>query len=375
MHLCFLKGGGNDSAFVSSMSVDLVSRHLGVGDIFPYVQLKTADGRPRAAAQFAGQPLLVHLCATRIRRSSDKSALASHSALEPGCLSGLLEAARKLVDLGVRLLVISPDGDQTARNAICSQGGSETEVVWLQDPMGTVAKMFNSDESGATFLLNENQRVLAIFDSRTVPLDGESLLSAARMLLPERRFFESKVHAPVLRVPGVFDPDCCRKLIEIFENSPHEASGFNEQRNDGAPVVFDDKVKRRRDFVVGAGTPLAEQIRVIYMRRLIPEIAKAFHFEVNSHEAFKIARYDSEDKGFFLRHRDNTNSATSHRRFAVSINLNAEEHEGGHLVFPEYCEAGYRPATGEALVFCCSVLHEARPVTQGRRYVQLAFLY
>ena len=59
----------------------------------------------------------------------------------------------------------------------------------------------------------------------------------------------------------------------------------------------------------------------------------------------------------------------------MSVNLNTEEYEGGHLVFPEYGNDGYRPATGEALVFCCSLLHEARPVSKGNRYVQLAFLY
>ena len=35
----------------------------------------------------------------------------------------------------------------------------------------------------------------------------------------------------------------------------------------------------------------------------------------------------------------------------------------------------YKPATGEAVVFSCSLLHEAMPVTEGTRYVLLSFLY
>ena len=35
----------------------------------------------------------------------------------------------------------------------------------------------------------------------------------------------------------------------------------------------------------------------------------------------------------------------------------------------------YRPPTGGAVVFCCSLQHEATPVTRGRRYAFLPFLY
>ena len=59
----------------------------------------------------------------------------------------------------------------------------------------------------------------------------------------------------------------------------------------------------------------------------------------------------------------------------MTVNLNAGEYEGGDLVFPEYGRVTYRAPTGGAVVFSCSLLHEARPVTQGRRYAFLPFLY
>lgn len=294
----------------------------------------------------------------------------------PAILSMPDDAQKGLADLRVKLLVVGRSSGQVCAVSRCPTSSVKLDVELLKDANGAIATAFNFSDAGATLLLNENQRVIAVFDPRMAPLDPAGVLTAVRSLLPAQKpFFEAKTHAPVLRVPGVFDPGCCRHLMDVFEKSAHKPSGFNEQRRDGAPLVFDDKVKKRRDFVVSSNTSLAEQIRVLYLRRIVPEIAKAFHFEVKSHEAFKLARYDARDKGFFRAHRDNTNSVNAHRRFAVSINLNAEEHEGGHLVFPEYCSAGYRPATGEALVFCCSLLHEARPVTKGNRYVQLAFLY
>ena len=74
-------------------------------------------------------------------------------------------------------------------------------------------------------------------------------------------------------------------------------------------------------------------------------------------------------------HRDNTTKGTAHRRFAVTINLNTEEYEGGDLRVPEFGSRVYRAPTGGAVVFSCSLMHEARPVIKGLRYAFLPFLY
>ena len=109
--------------------------------------------------------------------------------------------------------------------------------------------------------------------------------------------------------------------------------------------------------------------------RLFAEIKKAFAFEATRTERHLIACYDAADKGFFAPHRDNTTAGTAHRRFAVTLNLNTGEYEGGALSFPEYGPELYQPATGGALVFSCSLLHEATAVTRGKRYCYLPFLY
>jgi predicted 2-oxoglutarate/Fe(II)-dependent dioxygenase YbiX len=59
----------------------------------------------------------------------------------------------------------------------------------------------------------------------------------------------------------------------------------------------------------------------------------------------------------------------------VTINLNTGEYEGGELCFPEYGPQTYVAPAGGAVVFSCSLLHEARPVTKGVRYASLPFLY
>ncbi|MBD0274572.1 MAG: 2OG-Fe(II) oxygenase, partial [Acetobacteraceae bacterium] len=115
-------------------------------------------------------------------------------------------------------------------------------------------------------------------------------------------------------------------------------------------------------------------LRARIQRRLVPEIAKAFQFTATRIERYIVACYDAAEGGHFRAHRDNTTKGTAHRRFAVSINLN-DGYDGGELWFPEFGPRRYRPPAGGAVVFSCSLLHEATPVTRGARYATLPFLY
>ena len=92
-------------------------------------------------------------------------------------------------------------------------------------------------------------------------------------------------------------------------------------------------------------------------------------------ERLLVACYEASSGGHFRSHRDNTTLGTAHRRFAVTINLNAGEYDGGDLRFPEFGARTYRAPTGGAIVFSCSLLHEATTVTKGRRFAFLPFLY
>jgi hypothetical protein len=49
--------------------------------------------------------------------------------------------------------------------------------------------------------------------------------------------------------------------------------------------------------------------------------------------------------------------------------------QGGDLIFPEFFTRRYHAPAGGAVVFCCSMLHEATPVTRGKRYAYLPLFY
>ena len=181
--------------------------------------------------------------------------------------------------------------------------------------------------------------------------------------------------APVLYVPQVFTPADCRRLIEVYETQGNQPTGSQIDDASGqAAQRFDPSSKIRRDHTV-TDRALNAEIRETIGRRVIPEIFKAFHYRATHYEVFKISCYDGADKGFFRPHRDNVSTSTAHRRFAMTVNLNTGDYAGGQLRFPEYGPELYAPAAGDAVVFSCSLLHEATPVTEGRRFALLAFFY
>jgi predicted 2-oxoglutarate/Fe(II)-dependent dioxygenase YbiX/peroxiredoxin len=180
--------------------------------------------------------------------------------------------------------------------------------------------------------------------------------------------------APVLVVPWVFEREFCRQLIALYDQSGGCDSGFMRDVDGKTVGILDYSHKRRSDCAITDQAVIkAAQTRL--HRRLVPEIKKAFQFDATRIERHIVACYDGESGGHFRAHRDNTTKGTAHRRFAVTINLNAEEYEGGDLCFPEFGPRTYRAPTGGAVVFSCSLLHEARPVTRGKRYAFLPFLY
>jgi predicted 2-oxoglutarate/Fe(II)-dependent dioxygenase YbiX/peroxiredoxin len=179
--------------------------------------------------------------------------------------------------------------------------------------------------------------------------------------------------APVLVVPRVFEPALCQRLIAVWNDGEKEESGFMREVNGVTTGIVDHGLKRRTDVGI-ADVDLQKALRARITRLLLPAVERAFQFSATRIERYIVARYDASG-GYFGPHRDNTTKGTAHRRFACTINLNADDYDGGDLRFPEFGDAAMRAPTGGAIVFSCSLLHEATPVTRGERYAFLPFFY
>ncbi len=184
-------------------------------------------------------------------------------------------------------------------------------------------------------------------------------------------------HAPVLIIPHVFEMDLCHALIRGYQEKGGRLSGFMRDV-EGKTVELQDrdhKIRRDWDIEQDSEPNLITSIQSRIIDRVVPEIRKAFQFHVTRMERYLVSCYAASEGGHFRAHRDNTTRGTAHRRFAVSLNLNTNDYEGGALRFPEFGMNTYRPPTGGCCVFSCSLLHEATPVTKGIRYAFLPFLY
>ena len=223
-----------------------------------------------------------------------------------------------------------------------------------------------------TVVLDHGLRTLAV-----LPFDGEvesHVRALLRLLdaLPPIRSLDGL--APVLAVPNVFDREFCRSLIGLYETHGGQESGYMKEVNGQTVAILNYKHKRRSDYNI-LEPELIEKAEARLRRCVMPEIKKAFQFDATNIERYVVACYDSANEGFFSRHRDDATRGTAHRQFAVTINLNAEEYEGGDLAFPEFSWRTYRAPTGGAIVFSCTLSHQAMPVTRGKRYAFLPFLY
>ena len=224
-----------------------------------------------------------------------------------------------------------------------------------------------------SYVLGRNFRVRHVERSQDSGDHARHLAAALRECAAEAEPRRAPFHAPVLVVPDVLDPGQCARLIALWQ-SENAVAGFTRKEGNRSVTVFDESIKVRRDHDIHEADAIA-QLNHRFSRRLMPEIFKAFRFRVREAEHFRVACYESADGGHFAAHRDNTSPGTARRQLAMSLNLNAGEYEGGSLRFPEYGPNLYMPETGCAVVFSCSLLHEAQAVTRGRRFALLSFFF
>jgi predicted 2-oxoglutarate/Fe(II)-dependent dioxygenase YbiX len=276
----------------------------------------------------------------------------------------VLSAKRRLVDDG-----------KAAFFAVVSESGLASEIalqaqfpsiVFLMDG-GEMARAFGVDRSFV--ILDPALRVIDV-----APLhEADQVLARLHRLPPPREAFGAAPPAPILVLPRVFEPELCAHLAACFERGDGRETGFMQDQGGRSVENFDGEWKRRRDFHL-TDQRLIANLRARIGRRICTEIKKAFQMRLTRIERDLIARYDAETGGHFGPHRDDTGMSVAHRRFAVSINLNAE-FEGGEISFPEYSPRSFKAAPGAAVVFSASILHQVSRVTRGRRYVFLTFLF
>ncbi len=332
------------------------------------------DGRefPISADRFAGRKLVLLVLGARAERAAEAE-LARFSELAPA-----------FAEAGALALVLSPRSP--ADNAALSRRLGLAVPV-LSDPTfstGAALGLAGPPPGGrkartakppsfATVLVDENRRIERIFGPDSGPSHAKAALRACAARPPPVRVVADRL-APVLVVPELLDRDHCARLVGCWEASEKIRGTVSRAAGAGGAVV-DTDIKRRGDVYLANDGAEAGALVKLFQRRLFPEVARAFKFRVTRAETLRIGGYDARERGHFKPHRDDTTPATSHRQFAMSLNLNTGEYRGGELRFPEYGAQIFDVARGGAVIFSCSLLHEALPVTEGRRIGVFGFFY
>lgn len=226
----------------------------------------------------------------------------------------------------------------------------------------------------ASLVLDPLLRVLAVLPFEDEPArHAEALVALLDRHADDPPRVPAQPQAPVLVLPRVFEPALCEALIAHYARRGGQPSGVMREIGGQTVEVHTRDQKRRSDCEID-DPELLRACRLRLHDRLAPMLQRVFQFGATRVERYIVACYEAEQRGAFGAHRDNTTRGTAHRRFAVSLFLN-DDFDGGCLRFPEFGGALYRAPVGGAVVFSCGLLHEALPVTRGRRYMFLPFLY
>lgn len=257
--------------------------------------------------------------------------------------------------------------------------GVDPKALVMLDPDGDAMKMFrpfldgSEDEAArstaSVAVLDPNQRLLSLVtaESSRDPVGdalGTARDAAAAAVRDPLRLDRA---APAMILDKLLPDQLCNLLIERWEADHQEGTV-----SDGFTNTADQSVKRNREHVI-RDPELQRAVAQQIGPRVANEIQKVFNYRHPLRfEVLMVLGYDATRQDFFGPHRDNLRSE-QRRRFALSLNLN-DGYAGGELVFPEYGPHRFAPPKGAGVIFSCELLHEALPVTEGRRFALITFL-
>ncbi len=248
----------------------------------------------------------------------------------------------------------------------------------LSDGSGEVFRAYGLDAlppgcPNVTFVLDTNMRAIEIVAGGNPGSQAPRAIDKISTLMADNPGTQLKRHPPVLVVPGALTPEDCARAVQVWHR-PVRVWETDGMICDGYAVEKGDFKVRNESYgrvmqLVVRDPQVQKYLDAKMGRRVLTEIQKAFQTKVSRREDYRIARYDAAEGGSLPAHRDNPTPETKHRRFTVSVTLNAEEFDGGALRFPEYGRQEYLVPTGAAVVWSCALLHEVLPVVSGRRFI------
>ena len=163
--------------------------------------------------------------------------------------------------------------------ASIAKARDQVGLRWFLDHDAAISRLFDAlSEAG-----NNQPRWVLIDPFECVqawtPIEnGERFFALVRSLPAPQDHAGVPLTAPVLIAPRILDPELCQALIAYYEADGGEPSGVMREV-DGKTVPALDSYKRRRDAYI-SDMALIGRVRLALSRRLLPQIRKAFQYDV-----------------------------------------------------------------------------------------------
>jgi|GEM_PF-5492162 len=323
-----------------------VKRLLRTGDFLPDLEGCNARGQTLHSAALAGHAVALWLCADVQALHAHSLIMAAHNALW-----------RDLLPTAALVFEVAPDDLIDTADLPCFALATNTaRPMFFPAAAGRAPKLC---------LVRHDGKIAWIGGIEAIPSQNEVLIVTVQQLIADTA---SAGVPPILLVKQALSATLCAGLIETYRASERKIQG----RVGLSSPRFDPSRKRVSHVNLDRATAMAVDAELVYS--LLPMIERCFDFQVSRRVAYKIGLYDAADAGFFHAHRDNSDSGTRYRRYAMSLSLNDDWHGGG-LCFPEFGPTKHRIGAGNALIFPVSLMHKVAPVEFGQRYMLLSFFY
>ena len=217
-------------------------------------------------------------------------------------------------------------------------------------------------------LLDQTLRVAGLYplDQAEAALDALAALAGAP---------PAQDWAPVITVPDMLEPELCRRLIDLYEADGGEDSGFMRDVGGKTRLLLDPKHKVRRDYMVedaGAGAAAEPPADAPAGADDPPRLP----VQGDAGRAADRRLLRGRRAAAISARTATTPPAAPPTAASRSPSISTPRiMRAATCASPNSAARTYRAPTGGAVVFSCSLLHEATPVTRGRRFAFLPFLY
>lgn len=167
----------------------------------------------------------------------------------------------------------------------------------------------------------------------------------------------------------LFSPAECARIVAAFGAEPFAAGEVGDENALGVR----DAWRRSRVRIIQPGE---DSIHIMQrLQEIVVAANQRYEFDIDLFEAVQIARYDADERGHYVWHKDLGAGMMQYRKLSLTVQLSASnDYEGGNLEIDRGPEVYVAPREqGSVTLFPSFERHRVTEVTRGTRWSLVAW--